>query len=93
LGAFAELENLLSAEETLIKEEELLELAAQSAEEAARLSWQRYQRGVEIIFNALENQRRAFDARSRALQIRKQRLHNRIDLHLALGQSPLPSSL
>ncbi len=93
LGAFAELENLLSAEDTLIKEEELLELAAQSAEEAARLSWQRYQRGVEIIFNALENQRRAFDARSRALQIRKQRLHNRIDLHLALGQSPLPSSL
>ena len=91
LEAFTELENLLSAEQNLAKEEDFLQQAARAAEEASRLSWERYQRGVEGIFNALENQRRAFDARSRALLIRKQRIHNRIDLHLALGQSPLPS--
>jgi multidrug efflux system outer membrane protein len=93
LEAFTELENLLSAEQNLAQEEAFLQQAANSAEEASKLSWERYQRGVEGIFNALENQRRAFEARSRALLIRKQRIHNRIDLHLALGQSPLPPSL
>jgi len=89
LRAFAEVENLLAAEIRLAEQEKLIELAAQSSEQAAKLSWERYQRGVEAIFNALENQRRAFDARSRAFTIRKQRLHNRIDLYLALGLSPL----
>ena len=93
LEAFTELENLLSAEQNLAQEEAFLQQAANAAEEASKLSWERYQRGVEEIFNALENQRRAFEARSRALLIRKQRIHNRIDLHLALGQSPLPPSL
>ena len=89
LDAFIEVENLLAAELRLAEEEALIELAARAAEKAAQLSWERYQRGVEAIFNALENQRRAFEARSRAYLIRKQRLHNRIDLHLALGQPPL----
>jgi len=73
----------------LTEEEKYIEAAARSAEQASRLSWERYQRGVEGIFNALENQRRAFDARSRALSLRKQRIHNRIDLYLALGISTL----
>jgi len=89
LDAFVEVENILAAEIRLAREETYIELAAKSAEDAARLSWERYQRGVEAIFNALENQRRAFDARSQAYSIRKKRLHNRIDLHLALAQSPL----
>jgi len=89
LRAFVEVENLLAAEIRLAGQEKLIELAAQSSEQAAELSWERYQRGVEGIFNALENQRRAFDARSRAFTIRKQRLHNRIDLYLALGLSPM----
>ena len=89
LRAFIEVENLLAAEIRLADQENLIELAAQSSEQAAKLSWERYQRGVEAIFNALENQRRAFDARSLAFTIRKQRLHNRIDLYLALGLSPL----
>ena len=89
LEAFIELENLLAAELALQKEEILLLQAANAAEEASRLSWERFQRGTEAIFNALENQRRAFEARSRALLIRKQRLHNRVDLHLAFGHTPL----
>lgn len=89
LRAFVEVENLLAAENRLAEEEKYIEIAALSAEQASRLSWERYQRGVEGIFNALENQRRAFDARSRALSLRKQRIHNRIDLYLALAISPL----
>jgi multidrug efflux system outer membrane protein len=89
LNAFVEVENVLAAEIRLAEQETLIELAAQSAEEASKLSWERYQRGVEAIFNALENQRRAFDARSQVYLIRKQRVHNRIDLHLSLGQLPL----
>jgi len=89
LRAFVEVENLMAAEVRLTEEEKYIEAAARSAEQASRLSWERYQRGVEGIFNALENQRRAFDARSRALSLRKQRIHNRIDLYLALGISPL----
>ena len=89
LNAFVEVENILAAEIRLAKEEKLLQQAADSAEEAARISWERYQRGVEAIFNALENQRRAFDARSQAYAIQKSRIHNRVDLHLALGQFPL----
>ncbi len=90
LNAFVEVENVLADEIRLAEQERLIELAAQSAEDASRLSWERYQRGVEAIFNALENQRRSFDARSQVYQIRKQRMHNRVDLHLALGQLPLP---
>ena len=89
LNAFVEVENVLAAEILLTEQEALIESAAKSAEDASKLSWERYQRGVEGIFNALENQRRAFDARSQVYLIRKQRVHNRIDLHLALGQSPL----
>jgi len=89
LNAFVEVENVLATEIRLTEQETLIELAAQSAEDASKLSWERYQRGVEAIFNALENQRRAFDARSQVYLIRKQRIHNRIDLHLSLGQSPL----
>ena len=89
LNAFVEVENVLAAEIRLAEQEDLMELAAQSAEDASKLSWERYQRGVEAIFNALENQRRAFDARSQVYLIRKQRIHNRIDLHLAQGQFPL----
>ena len=88
LNAFVEVENVLAAEIRLAEQEALIELAAQSAEDASKLSWERYQRGVEAIFNALENQRRAFDARSQVYLIRKQRIHNRIDLHLAQGSSP-----
>lgn len=89
LNAFVEVENVLAAEIRLAEQEDLMELAAKSAEDASKLSWERYQRGVEGIFNALENQRRAFDARSQVYLIRKQRIHNRIDLHLAQGQFPL----
>lgn len=93
LQAFAEVENALSAERFMKAEEEHLEKAALAAENAAKLTWERYKRGVEGIFNTLEAQRRSFDAESRLLALKKERLLNRIDLYLALGMkafSPQP---
>ena len=90
LKAFAEVENALSAENLLAQEEQSLELAVQASTSAAQISWERYQRGVENIFNALENQRRSFEAESRLLSVKKERIHNRINLYLALGLDALP---
>lgn len=89
LKAFREVETTLSAE--IMLKEEILQLneAAQAAEIAAGLSWDRYQRGLEGIFATLESQRRAFEAESLLLTVQRERLLNRIDLHLALADEAL----
>ena len=89
LRAFSEVENALSAERFMQAEEAHLEKAALASETAARLTWERYQRGVEGIFNTLDAQRRSFEAESRLLSLKKERLLNRIDLYLALGMKAL----
>jgi multidrug efflux system outer membrane protein len=89
LRAFAEVENALSAERFMETEEQELQKATGASESAARLTWERYQRGVEGIFNTLDAQRRSFEAESRLLSLRKERLFNRIDLYLALGMKAL----
>ena len=90
LQAFLEVENSLSGEQLIKDEEVQLEKATKAAESAAKISWDRYQRGVEGIFNTLEAQRRAFEAESRLLSVRKERILNRINLYLALGMNALP---
>ncbi len=90
LKAFGEVETTLAAESLLSEEATQLKEAAMSALAAADLSWERYQRGLEGIFATLESRRRAFEAESRFLLLRRERLLNRIDLHLALGDEALP---
>jgi len=90
LKAFREVETTLAAESLLKEEETHLKKAAKAALTAADLSWKRYQRGLEGIFATLESRRRAFEAESRLLSLRRERLLNRIDLHLALGDEALP---
>ena len=90
LQAFLEVENSLSGEQFIEEEEAQLEKATEAATSAAKLSWDRYQRGVEGIFNTLEAQRREFEAESRLLSVRKERILNRINLYLALGMKALP---
>ena len=92
LQAFAEVENALSGEQLFKDEEAELELATKASESAAKRSWERYQRGVEGIFVTLDAQRRAFEAESRLLSVRKERIFNRINLYLALGMNALPES-
>ncbi len=90
LRAFTEAETLLANESFLQKEEQYLKNASMAAQTAANTSWDRYQSGVQGIFDTLESQRRAFDAESRLLSTRKERIFNRINLFLALGMPALP---
>jgi NodT family efflux transporter outer membrane factor (OMF) lipoprotein len=91
LRAFTEAETLLANEKFLQKEEDYLKNASKAAQTAAKTSWDRYQRGVQGIFDTLESQRRAFDAESRLLSTRRERIYNRINLFLAMGTPALPS--
>ena len=92
LNAFREVETTLAAEGLLKEEAFRLQEASQTAATAADLSWKRYQRGLEGIFATLESRRRAFEAESRLLSLQRERLLNRIDLHLALGDEALPEN-
>ena len=91
LRAFTEVETLLANESFLQQQEEYLQIASLAAQTAAKTSWDRYQRGVQQIFDTLESQRRAFEAESRLLSTRRERIFNRINLFLALGTPALPT--
>jgi NodT family efflux transporter outer membrane factor (OMF) lipoprotein len=91
LRAFTEAETLLANESFLQKEEQYLKNASMAAQTAAKTSWDRYQSGVQGIFDTLESQRRAFDAESRLLSTLRERIFNRINLFLALGTPALPT--
>lgn len=85
LRALAEVEGALAAEGYLASQEAALAVSASEALAARRLAEDRYRRGLSDLITMLESQRRAFDAQSRLIAIRRQRLDNRLDLHLALG--------
>jgi len=93
LRAFAEVENALSSDTHLAEEEKNLFTASSALSTAADISWERYQRGVERIFNTLDTRRRAFEAESRYLMIKKERILNRIDLYLAIGTEAVAPEL
>ena len=85
LRAYGEVEAALHAEGFLADQERALSTAAEEAVAARALAEERYARGLAGLIALLESQRRAFDAESRLLAVRRQRLDTRIDLHLALG--------
>tara|TARA_B100000029_G_scaffold193960_1_gene192031 strand:- start:144 stop:452 length:309 start_codon:yes stop_codon:yes gene_type:complete len=89
LKAFREVESALSSERLLKEEHDRLEEAARASATAADLSWDRYQRGLEGIFATLESRQRAFEAESRLIALKRERLLNRIDLHVALGDQAI----
>ena len=85
LRAFTEVENLLFNESRLQAEEAYLQTASTAAKSASQISWDRYQSGLQDIFDALDSQRRFFDSESSLLNIRKQRAINRVNLFLGIG--------
>ncbi len=85
LTAYTEVENALAAVRYLSRQEEALNIATQEALESRRLAEQRYNTGLTDLITVLEAQRRAYDAESQLLRIRRQKLDARIDLYLALG--------
>jgi outer membrane protein TolC len=85
LRAFAEVESALASEQFLAKREADLTVAATQSAAALRLARLRYQAGLDNFIVVLEAQRRSLEADTQLVSVRRQRLDNRADLHLALG--------
>ena len=85
LTAYAEVETALAADEFLQRRERHLGVAAEQAQAAAVLAYERYITGLEPYVTVLDSQRSAFQAEGELIAARRQRLDNRVDLYLALG--------
>lgn len=87
LEAFREVESALSADQSLAAQERFLVTEVEQAKLAETQATRDYSEGLEgaTILSVLEAQRRANSAQASLIQLRSQRLLNRIDLHLALG--------
>jgi len=87
IRAFREVENALDTDQSLRKQEEFLIQETKQATFAERSAELDYSEGIENsgILEILESQRRANNARAALINIKNNRLQNRIDLHLALG--------
>jgi len=90
LQAVQEVETTMAAEKWLRHQEKLLQEEIKESNAAMRLAENDYITGLTDIITLLEAQRRAFASESNLLEIRKQRLQNRINLYLALGGPVLP---
>jgi NodT family efflux transporter outer membrane factor (OMF) lipoprotein len=85
--AFSEVESALAQESALEAQYQLYLEAEKNAVTAETLSFEQYQRGLVSYATVLESQRRAFDAQSAVVQLKRQQLSNRIVLYTALGGS------
>ncbi len=75
----------VAAEQWLTAQEHLLIAEVIESQQAEKLAETDYISGLANITTLLEAQRRAFNSETNLLDIRKQRLQNRVDLYLALG--------
>ena len=85
LQAFREVETTMAAEQWLTEQEYLLIAEVTESQQAEKLAETDYISGLANITTLLEAQRRAFNSETNLLDIRKQRLQNRVNLYLALG--------
>ncbi len=92
LTAYREVETALAAESILAEHKQALESATRNALAARNLAEQRYRAGLSDIITVLSSQRTALDSESALLTIRRARLDNRVDLHLALGGGFSPAA-
>jgi NodT family efflux transporter outer membrane factor (OMF) lipoprotein len=85
LTAYQEVETSLAAENFLTEQEAALEAATKQSQAARDLAEERYRLGLADIITLLSAQRTALNAESQLLAVRRLRLENRVNLHLALG--------
>lgn len=85
LDSYREVESALAAEEILARRERALEEAVAQSLAARQQAQERYRLGLTDIITVLSAQRSAYNSESQLLAIRRNRLDNRVDLHLALG--------
>ncbi len=85
LVAFKEVEDALSSDRALKEQVKYTEESAKNAVAAEHVALDQYSRGLIKIAVLLDSQRRSLDQQSQLLSVKKQRINNRIALHLALG--------
>ena len=87
LTAFIEVENLLAAEEHLLKREEYLQLEVAENKKAYDQTKEQYHIGQITLLDVLTVENKWINSRISEMDIAGQRLANRVNLHLALGGS------
>jgi len=85
LEAYREVETALAAERLLAAQENALAAASRQSLAARDLADQRYRSGLADIITLLASQRSAIQSESLLMNVRRLRLENRVNLHLALG--------
>lgn len=85
LNAWLEVENALDGEQRLFERETALRVSLVEAEEAEKRLERRYSEGLATILQLLDAQSRRISAESQLIGARKERLANRVRLHVALG--------
>jgi NodT family efflux transporter outer membrane factor (OMF) lipoprotein len=84
-SAFADVENSISRSGSLRQRYESFVEAEKNSRAALQLATEQYQRGLVPYTTVLESQRQAYDAVTQVVQLKNQRLQNRIALYLSLG--------
>lgn len=85
LTALREVENALSADALLARRVDALAAASAEAEAALELVEQQYASGIATIFELIDAQTRVTQAQSQLITARRERVDNRIALHLAIA--------
>ncbi len=85
LTAYREVENALYAEDLLRVQEEALQVSLDEAIKAEERLEQRFSEGLASILQLLDAQSRRISTEGQFISARKERLANRVRLHLALG--------
>lgn len=85
LDAFGEVEQALVAETFLAERERASQQAAAISEDAATRAGEEYAAGTGDVLTLIEATQFQIDSASQHAAIRRMRLENRVDLHLALG--------
>ena len=85
LRAFKEVEDALDNDRSLAERVEHTALAAENAIAAEQVALEQYSQGLIRISTLLQSQRSSLTQQSQLLNIKKQRINNRISLYLSLG--------
>ncbi|HYC55588.1 MAG TPA: efflux transporter outer membrane subunit [Candidatus Binatia bacterium] len=85
IEAFREVETALANEQYLARRHAELEEAATRMSNASRIANDRYEAGIQTIVELMVVRRQDFEIRGQLLQVRTDRLRQRLALHRALG--------
>ena len=85
LRAYLEVENALGTEQRLLEREAALRISVDEARKAEARLEARYTEGLATILQLLDAQTRQNSAEGQLISARKERLANRVRLHVALG--------